>query len=182
MPQQVQPSTILELTLNFGLKEWQLFQIFILKPILCKIEFAPHIINLIKYVVSVDQIFQSNLSKDKEASTIKEIAEYYFSNSIFNEIGTEVSSILSKYRIMHATYSTSPMLAKLQILQWNCNSLNSNKLADLIQCAKVIELGLSVYKRLIIISSRKSNCLGTTCYRKDRSTNRKEEGVCNFCS
>ena len=60
-----------------------------------------HITNLIQYVVSVAQIFQSNFFKDKKASIKKEIAEYYFSNSIFNEIGTELSPILSKYHVCH---------------------------------------------------------------------------------
>ena len=62
---------------------------------------GPHITNLIKYVASVDLILQSNMAKDKKASITKEIAEYYFSNSIFNEIGTELSSILSKYHACH---------------------------------------------------------------------------------
>ena len=60
---------------------------------------GPHITNL--YVASVDQIFQSNLSKEKKGSITKEIAEYYFSNSIFYEIGTDISSILSKYHAWH---------------------------------------------------------------------------------
>ena len=62
---------------------------------------GPHITNLIKYVASVDLILQSNMAKDKKASITKEIAEHYFSNSIFNEIGTELSSILSKYHACH---------------------------------------------------------------------------------
>ena len=49
----------------------------------------------------MDQIFQSNLSKDEKASITKEIAVYYFSVSIFNEIGIELSSILSKYHACH---------------------------------------------------------------------------------
>ena len=97
----VQPSTILELILNLGLKEWQLFLSFSTQTNTMQDRVGPHITNLIKYAASVDQIFQSNLAKDRKASLRKEIAEHYFSNSIFNEIGTELSSILSKYHACH---------------------------------------------------------------------------------
>ena len=60
-----------------------------------------HTTNLIKYVASVDLILQSNMAKDKKASITKEIAKHYFFNSIFNEIGTELSSFLSKYHACH---------------------------------------------------------------------------------
>ena len=72
------------------------------------------------------------------------------------------------------------MLTKLQILQWNCVSLNSNKLADLIQCANDKRIGIICLQETNLHQYKKIKMPGYKCYRKDRSTNRKGGGVAIF--
>ena len=81
---------------------------------------------------------------------------------------------------MHATYSTLPMLAKLQILQWNCVSLNSNQLTALIQCANDNRIGIICFQETNLHQFKKIKVPGYKCCRKGRSTNRKGEGVAIF--
>ena len=72
------------------------------------------------------------------------------------------------------------MLAKLQILQWNCISLNSNNLADLIQCANNNRIGIICLQETNLHQFKKIKMPGYKHYRKDRSTNRKGGGVAIF--
>ena len=64
----------------------------------------------------MDQIIQSNLPKALKANLTKDIVKYYFSNSIFDEIGKDLSSILTKYiacylrNSTHGSYTTDPKM------------------------------------------------------------------------